>query len=116
MDHVPSPPERIYTAQLFSALPQCYLLFIVLQLSDTPSTLTMNTRKKNKSAHPGIPDMTPLQLSSAGLSRASTVRRPAKKKLTKDQQIAALEDELRSTRELILTVIVFCTRVTMCLP
>ena len=61
--------------------------------------------------------MTPSQLSSAGLSRTSTAHRPAKKKkLTKDQQIAALENELRSTRELILMVIVPRTRVTMRSP
>jgi len=56
----------------------------------------MNTRKKNKSAHPGVPDMTRSQLASTGLSRRC--HQPAKKK-TKDQQIAALQEELRITRE-----------------
>ncbi|KAF9642383.1 hypothetical protein BDM02DRAFT_3133127 [Thelephora ganbajun] len=63
----------------------------------------MNTRQKNKSAHPGIPDMTPSQLTSAGLSHAQDAHRPSKKKLTKDQQIAALRDELRVTRELVVS-------------
>jgi hypothetical protein len=48
--------------------------------------------------------MTPSQLSSAGLSRAP-LRRP--KKLTKDQQIAALKDELRAAREQVPIVICF---------
>ena len=67
----------------------------------------MITRKKNKAAHPGIPDMTPSQLTSAGLSRAPNTRRPSNtssKKQTKDQQIAALKDEIRDLRELILSV------------
>ncbi|KAF9778111.1 hypothetical protein BJ322DRAFT_1025213 [Thelephora terrestris] len=56
----------------------------------------MNTRKKNKSARPGIPDMSPSMLALAGLLK---VRQPAKKKLTKDQTIAALRDELRAAQE-----------------
>jgi len=61
----------------------------------------MDTRRKNKSAHPGLPDMTPSQVSSAGLSRTPAPRR---KKATKDQQISALQDELRSIRELLSEV------------
>ena len=64
----------------------------------------MNTRKKNKSRHPGIPDMTPSQLASAGLSRVQNTRRASAKKPTKDQQIATLQDELRAVRELISNV------------
>ena len=88
-------------------LPQHHLLFIALQLSAAPLLLSMITHKKNKSAHPGIPDMTPSQLSSASLSCTSNTRRSSgtsTKKPTKDQQIAALKDELRAVRELISSV------------
>jgi len=64
----------------------------------------MITRKKNKSAHPGIPDMTPSQRASAGLSHARGVRRSSNKKQTKDQQISALKDEAQELRELISSV------------
>lgn len=59
----------------------------------------MNTRVKNKSAHPGVPDMSASQLSAAGLSRTS-----GKRKMTKDQQIMALKDELRAAKEAISSV------------
>jgi hypothetical protein len=91
MDNTPPNRGHINTIQLFSVLPQHHLLFIDISLSATPF---MNTRRKNKLAHPGRPDMTPSQLSSAGLP---VRRRP--KKLTKDQQIAALKDELRAAQE-----------------
>ena len=68
----------------------------------------MVNRQKNKSAHPGIPDMTPSQLASAGLP---VVRCTSKKKLTKDQQIAALQKELREAQELIassVTTFIHC--------
>jgi len=83
---------------------QFHLLFIALQLSAIPFTLSMNTRKKNKAAHPGIPDMTPSQLASAGLSHASNARRSSIKKLTNAQRIAALEEELSAAREFISMV------------
>lgn len=67
----------------------------------------MITRKKNKSAHPGKPDMTPSQLTVAGLRRTSDSHRPSTKKLTKDQQIAALRDELRVAQEAISSVSLF---------
>jgi len=51
--------------------------------------------------------MTPSQLSSAGLSRGPIARRPPNKKLTKDQQIAALRDELRASQEIISSVTYF---------
>lgn len=44
--------------------------------------------------------MTPSQLASADLPDS---RRPSKKKLTKDQQIAALKDELRIAQELFIS-------------
>ena len=87
-----------------SGFPQFHLLFIALQLLVTPSMPPPNTRRKNKSAHPGTPDMTSSQLASAGLSRTVKTPLPSKKKLTKDQQIAALRDELRAAQDLISTV------------
>jgi len=63
----------------------------------------MVTRKKNKSAHPGIPDMTPSQLASAGLSTS----RSSNKKPTKTQEIAALKDELQAVRELVSKMVRF---------
>ena len=97
MDHVPLRREDINTVQGFLCPPN-NLLFIAIALS---ATRFMNTRAKNKSKHPGIPDMTPAQLASAGLSStpAACSRKP-----TKDQQIAALKDELRTIRELISNV------------
>ena len=62
------------------------------------------TRAKNKSANPGAPDMTRSQLVSASLSHAVNPRRPPNKKLTKDQEIAALKDELRAAQELLSNV------------
>jgi hypothetical protein len=98
MDHVSSHREHINIIQAFLCYPS-NLLFIVISLSATPF---MNTRKKNKSKHPGIPDMTPSQLSSSGLSRVPPAN--SKKGPTKDQQIAALKDQLKSLRELISNV------------
>jgi hypothetical protein len=100
MDNTPSNRGHINTIQPFSVSPQhLHLLFIDISLSATPF---MNTRRKNKSAHPGKPVMTPSQLSSAGLP---VPRRP--KKLTKDQQIAALKDELRAAQEQVRNVFCF---------
>ena len=104
MDHVPSYRECINTTQALLCHPN-NLLFIIVSLLVAPS---MNTRKKNKSKHPGIPDMTPSQLASAGLSRAAATRRRGP---TKDQQITSLQDELRDLRELIANV----TRFTLSL-
>ena len=103
MDHVLLPSENINMTQVHSELSQYCLLSIVLQLLVLPSTSSMNTCKKNKSAHPGIPDMTPSQLASAGLSHTPKTHRLSNKKLTKDQQIAALKDEIQAVRELILS-------------
>jgi hypothetical protein len=65
----------------------------------------MNTHRKNKSAHPGTPDMTLSQLTLAGLSHAQNTRHPPpNRKPTKDQQIAALEDKLRAAQELISNI------------
>ena len=99
----------IYTAWVSQVSPHHHLLFIAIPLS---VTRFMNTRKKNRSAHPGIPDMTPSQLRSAGVSHTPKPRRPSTRKPTKDQQIAALQDELRAAQELIQNVshyLVFCT-------
>ena len=50
------------------------------------------TRPKNKSSHPGAPDMTPSQRTLAGIAP------PKKKQPSKDQQIAALKDELHAAQ------------------
>ena len=100
MGHVPPSLDSINTTQVSSGILPHRLLFIALQLSVIPLKFSMITRRKNKSAHPGTPDMTPLQLLSAGLSHTPKSRRPSAKKLTKDQQIAALRDELRTAQEL----------------
>jgi hypothetical protein len=102
-------PKCISTARALPVSPQYFrshshiliLIFIAFRaLSPTPSTFSMNTRRKNKSAHPGAPDMTPSQRASAGLPRA---RCPPKKKPTKEQQrLVALENELHATREQLL--------------
>ncbi|KAF9791047.1 hypothetical protein BJ322DRAFT_1104702 [Thelephora terrestris] len=57
-----------------------------------------NTRTKNKSKHPAAPVMTPRQLVSAGISKPRPRKQP-----TKDQRIAALEDELRAMQEQLQT-------------
>jgi hypothetical protein len=106
-DHVLLCREHINTIWKFSGSPQHHHLFIVVSLSAIPS---MNTRKKNKSAHPGIPDMTAPQLSLAGLSRPAVAHRPPSKRLNKDQQITALKDELRAVQELVANV----THFTLC--
>jgi hypothetical protein len=63
----------------------------------------MKTRAGNKEKRPAASVMTPAQLAAAGISDP----RPKKpqKKPTKDQRIAALEENLRITRELLQTVI-----------
>jgi len=66
----------------------------------------MNTRKKNKSARPGVPDMTRSQLALAGLSTP----RSSNKKPTKTQEIAALKDELQAFRELVSNMARFTSR------
>ena len=96
VDHVALYREPISTIHVFSCPSSNLSVFITI-----PPSLMPSTRRKNKSTHPGIPDMTLSQLTSAGLSCAPAPRR---KKLTKDQQIAALQDELRSIRELIANV------------
>ena len=103
-DHVSSHQAYKYSP-VSSGLLRYPLIFICLQLPAIPFTVSMITRKKNKSARPGIPDMTPSQLASAGLSHIRSSRRPSNKKPTKDQQIEALKSELRAARELISSVI-----------
>ena len=70
-----------------------------------PHFLSMNTRAKNKSKHPAAPVMTPAQLAAAGISQPQ--KRPARKQ-TKAQQIAALEEDLRVTQELLQVVSYAC--------
>jgi hypothetical protein len=85
--------------------PHSPLLFITPQLPAALLLLSMQTHAKNQDAHPGIPDMTPLQLLTAGHSLASNSGRPlSKKKQTKDQKIAALQDELCAAQDYISMV------------
>lgn len=112
MDHVASHQVDKYDPNFSSSLQHrlIHILFIALPLSATPSASMVGTRGKNKSAHPGIPDMTPSQLASAGLPPAKTTRRapnklrPGKKLSVKDQQIADLQEELRVAQE---TIVIF---------
>lgn len=110
MDHVASHQVDKYNPKISSS-PQhrlIHILFITLPLLATPSASMVGTRGKNKSAHPGIPDMTPSQCASAGLPPAQTTRRapnklrPGKKLSVKDQQIADLQEELRIAQETIV--------------
>lgn len=71
----------------------------------------MNTRKKNKSTHPGAPDMTPSQLARAGLSHAPGA---STKRQTKDQQIAALKEDLQAARDLITSIVSRFSAVHLC--
>lgn len=96
--------QRINTAYLSSKLPQCHPISISLPLSTTlslplsttPSMPAVSTRSKNKTKHPGAPDMTPSQLASAGLSRPA---KPVKMSMAKE--IAALKAELHAAHEVI---------------
>lgn len=58
--------------------------------------------------------MSPAQLLSAGLSRAPNARCASNKKPSKDQQIAALKDELRAAQERIANVSLFTSLCTHC--
>ena len=87
--------------------------FILLSPSLSLSYLPfMQTRAKNKSKHPPKSVMTPTQLAAAGVfvPRPKPIRKP-----TKDQLIAALEEDLRVTRELLQTVLVplRCNRIPL---
>lgn len=92
-------PEDINTAQPCPQLPQYPLIFIYLLLSVALLKPPMNTRRKNKTKHPGAPDMTPSQLASAGLPHTPRMRRPLSKKKTKDQQLAAMREEMLAKDE-----------------
>ena len=100
--------EHINAAQLLSDSPQ-HFIFIRLILSICLFSIhlfkaSMKTRHKNKSAHPGVPDMTQSQLTSSGLSGAPNARPPLRRKRqTKAQEILALQEELRVTRELMIS-------------
>jgi hypothetical protein len=91
-------PINTHPFKLLSHSPQSRPISIHIPLSSALSMPPMNTHLKNKSTNPGAPDMTPAQRAAAGLP-------PLKKKAqTKDQQIAALRDELRVAQEMILNV------------
>ena len=97
MAHVVLSRQHINTTCELSYLSTSLFIFI----PSLSPILFMDTRRKNKSAHPGVPDMTRSQLSSAGLPHPPA---PHHKKATKDQQIATLQDELGSIRELLSNV------------
>ena len=112
MDHVPSCRLHKYSTGIFrtasvfshpSFIPSLIhlLLFIALPSPATLSTSSMKTCQKNKSTHSGKADMTASQLALAGLSQN------VRKKPTKDQRIAALEEQLEIARELISRVTCF---------
>ena len=107
MDHV-ALHQAVKYDPAFSLPPQHLPIHIlIIALSPSPSatpSVSMNTRRKNKSAHPGIPDMTPSQLASAGLPLVKPTRpKPTLKKLSmKDQKIADLEEELRAAQAIIV--------------
>lgn len=89
------------TTSVFSLSRPHIFIFVSIALSPSvaPLTPSMMTRKKNKSAHPGVPDMTPAQLASANLPRTRTARCLPKKRATKDQQKTAfLDNGLQATQ------------------
>lgn len=105
--------QHINTAQFSSWSLQCPPISIPPSLSTTlsppspsttlsPSMAPLTTRSKNKTTHPGAPDMTPSQRSSAGLPPA---KKPAK--LSQAKELAALKAELRAAQEIILNVSAF---------
>ena len=96
------PTGHINTHQFLSELLQYrpLSLSIHLLLSAVLSMPSVTTRQKNKTSHPGAPDMTPSQLASAGIACTKN----SKKAPSKDQQIAALKEELRAAQEAISNV------------
>ena len=60
----------------------------------------MKTHARNTTKHPTAPVMTLAQLTAAGIPQ---LKHP-QKKLTKDQRITALEEDLCMTRELLQMV------------
>ena len=72
----------------------------LLTLFFLPTQPPMKTHAKNASKHPAAPDMTPAQLAAAGIPQPKHPQR----KPTKDQRIAALEEDLRMARELLQMV------------
>lgn len=91
-----------YCPGMFHFVSAYHSIYRLFQLSVPPSTVSMNTRKKNKNAHPGAPDMTASQLRAAGVKNGTTPHRS--KKMTKDQEIAALKHEVRMAQEAVLKV------------
>ena len=129
-DHVPQNGPHAIGSKTYKYCPK-YLCIVaaIFYLSSRPLpsfidislshfTSLMKTRGKNKTKHPGIPDMTPSQLSATGLSRTPATRQ---KKQTKNQEIASLKDELCSLQELISSVShlalsdTYCTALTITL-
>ena len=90
---VPNAP--LYLLDLSSSLTTLALLRSLFH--PYPYSVPMKTRTKNKTKHPAAPVMTPGQLAAAGLPQPQ--KQPRRQ--TKDQRIAALEEDLRATRELL---------------
>ena len=97
VEHFQHPPLFIDSTRSFATLTSppssCSFLFL-------HHPLLMKTRTKNKSKHPAAPIMTPGQLAAAGIPQPQKRKRQP----TKDQRIAALEEDLRATRELLQMV------------
>ena len=102
------PPMLIKTSS--SPLTTCIPLYLLLLLTLSfhshfllhLCSRLMKTCTRNKSKHPAAPIMTPSQLSTAGISTPNP-----KKKLTKDQRILTLEEDLCLKRELLRTAAMF---------
>ena len=102
--HINPPDKPVHRRQHPLYLSPSHLSFTCLSHLPVLAHPPMNTRTKNKSKHPAAPTMTPGQLAAAGISK----RQPKRyKKQTKDQCIAALEEDLRATQELLRTVCAF---------
>ena len=90
-----------------TSIPDCSLPFLIpFFYSNVLSHFYLSSMKTcagNQGKHPAVAVMTPTQLAAAGIPAPL----PKKKKLSKDQRIAALEEDLRVTRELLQMVRTF---------
>ena len=98
--HISTPKGSLATTNILHYLSPSSLPHFTRIFSPLLTCTLMKTRAKNKSAHPAAPVMTPAQLAAAGISQPKRSRRQP----TKDQRIAALEEDLRATRELLQVV------------
>jgi hypothetical protein len=106
-----TPINTFHDSLVVPSIPHLFSFSLLLTLSHSfysrypfyLFSLIMITRASNKSKHPAKSVMTTAQLAQAGVSLPGLKIRPPKK-MTKDQRIAALEESLRITRELLQTV------------